>query len=269
MAAEQATQAKDRFLATVSHELRTPLNAIIGFAEVLSGEAMGQVPEAKRQEYANIIYKSGNHLLEIVNALLDISKIESGKLDLQSEPFRFETLVAGCVEIVHMRAEQAGIRVRADIEPGLPEVYGDRRACRQVLVNLLSNAVKFTPAGGRVTVKLGRVGDSIECSVDDTGIGISRDDLPRLGDPFFQAADNLDHRFEGTGLGLSIVRGLIGLMGGSMTIESSPGQGTLVTVGIPVDVRLVDRRSRTAAIVTRPRGAKPVSPLQPPVRKRA
>ncbi|MDP3255888.1 MAG: PAS domain-containing sensor histidine kinase, partial [Bosea sp. (in: a-proteobacteria)] len=221
--AVKASDVKGRFLATVSHELRTPLNAIIGFSEMLSDEGQAWLDAEKRLEYARIIHSSGHHLLDVVNTLLDISKIESGTMTIDQEPLDLVEMTRDCVALMTLRAESGGIALERVAGPELPLVQGDRRALKQVVINLLSNAIKFTPVGGRVVLAVVRDGDVVDLSVSDTGIGISAQDLPRLGDPFFQAKGSYDRAYEGTGLGLSVVRGLVGLHGGRLTIESAPG----------------------------------------------
>ncbi len=233
----RAVEMKDRFLATVSHELRTPLNAIIGFSEILGGDAIGVVDEARRKEYAGIIRTSGEHLLDIVNALLNVSKIESGSFDITPEPFDMRQLAHACCDLVQLKADGGCINLVRDWSADLPEVVADPRACRQILINLLSNALKFTPSGGTVTVSLRRIGDELVMSVRDTGIGIAEADLGRIGDPFFQARSSYDRPYEGTGLGLSVVRGFVGLHRGRMSVETAPEQGTVVTITLPLDCR--------------------------------
>lgn len=235
--AERADVSKGRFLATVSHELRTPLNAIIGFSEVLSTDNTLMVSGERRREYAQIVHHSGLHLLAVVNTLLDMSKIESGKFDFEPEPFAAGPLVHGCCDLLQLKAEQAGIRLVRDVPADLPELVADGRACKQILINLLSNAVKFTAAEGRIVVSVRRDGDRLAFSISDTGIGIAESDLPRLGEPFFQAGSAYTRSHDGTGLGLSVVRGLVGLHNGELTIESAVGEGTLVTVRLPIDCR--------------------------------
>ena len=232
--AVKASDVKGRFLATVSHELRTPLNAIIGFSEMLSDDNQSWLDAEKRLEYAKIIHSSGHHLLDVVNTLLDISKIESGTMTIDQEPVDLAEMAHGCAALMKLRAEAGTVRLEHVVGPDLPLVQGDRRALKQVIINLLSNAIKFTPPGGRVVLAVVRDGEMIDLSVSDTGIGIAAHDLPRLGDPFFQAKGSYDRAYEGTGLGLSVVRGLVGLHGGRLTIESAPGVGTRVTVRLPV-----------------------------------
>ena len=234
---DRSHAGRDIFLANVSHELRTPLNAIIGFAEMLSNDALVPADPAKRREYAAIIHESGLHLLAVVNGILDASKIESGAFDIRPEAFCLDDLVAQCCDMVGLKAEQTGVRLARTVAPGAQDLVGDRRACKQIILNLLSNALKFTPPGGRVAIGARPDGNSVLITVSDTGVGIAARDLPRLGDPFFQARANYDRPNDGTGLGLSVVRGLVGLHGGSISIESAPGQGTRVSVRLPSDCR--------------------------------
>jgi two-component system, cell cycle sensor histidine kinase DivJ len=232
--AVKASDVKGRFLATVSHELRTPLNAIIGFSEMLGGELGASFSPAQRQEYARIIHDSGQHLLEVVNTLLDVSKIESGAMAIEQDSLDMAELAEDCCNIVALKAGSGKVALERIVGPDLPQLLGDRRALKQVMLNLLSNAIKFTPPGGRVTLALVRDGGMIDLSVSDTGIGIAAADLPRLGEAFFQARSSYDRAHDGTGLGLSVVRGLVGLHGGTLTIESAPGVGTRVGVRLPI-----------------------------------
>ena len=245
-AAECADRSKGRFLATVSHELRTPLNAIIGFSEILASDTLVRADDARRKEYAQIIHDSGQHLLGVVNTLLDLSKIESGKFEFVAEPLDLGELASASCDLMQLKAAQAGLTLARDIAREMPEIVADRRACRQIFINLLSNAVKFTPRGGCVTVSVRRESHRVLLIVADTGIGIAEEDLPKVGDPFFQAGSHYDRAHEGTGLGLSVVRGLVGLHRGTLTIESAPGEGTAVTVSLPLDCRAgaaADRRT--------------------------
>ena len=235
--AERADLSKSCFLATVSHELRTPLNAIIGFSEVLSTDNVTMLDGERRREYAQIVHHSGLHLLAVVNTLLDMSKIEQGKFEFLADPFNPRTVVESCCDLLQLKAEQAGIRLLRDIPEDLPELVADARACKQILINLLSNAVKFTPKGGRISVIVRREGARLAFTIADTGIGIAESDLPRLGEPFFQAGSGYSRAHDGTGLGLSVVRGLVGLHGGDLSLESAVGEGTSVTVRLPLDCR--------------------------------
>jgi cell cycle sensor histidine kinase DivJ len=234
---EMASAGKTRFLANVSHELRTPLNAIIGFSEMLASEELAPKDPAKRREYAEIINNSGQHLLAVVNTILDMSKIESGSMQIVPESFALPDLVDQCVSMMRLKAEQGHVELSRDYAPRLEEIVADKRACKQIIINLVSNAVKFTPPYGRVVVRLYPDGNSLALAVSDNGIGISSADLGRLGDPFFQASASHDRAYEGTGLGLSVVRGLVGLHGGSIAVESAPQNGTCVTIRLPLDCR--------------------------------
>jgi cell cycle sensor histidine kinase DivJ len=236
-ALERSNAGRDLFLANVSHELRTPLNAIIGFAEMLASEQLAPRDPAKQREYAGIIHHSGLHLLAVVNTILDASKIQAGSFDIFPEAFDLAGLVHICCDMVGLKAEQGGIALIRDIAPNLDEVIGDKRACKQILLNLLSNALKFTPPRGKVTIGARPDGNCVVIFVSDSGIGIGARDLPKLGSPFFQAHAAYDRSYDGTGLGLSVVRGLVGLHGGSIAIESAPGQGTRVSVRLPNDCR--------------------------------
>ncbi len=223
----QANAWKDRFLANVSHELRTPLNAIIGFSELLGNADLCPRDPLKQREYASIVHISGQHLLSVVNSLLDMSKIEAGSFDLLPEPFELPPLIDMCCDMVSLKAVEAGVELIRVYPAQLDELVADKRAVKQILINLLSNAIKFTPSRGRVTVGVRPQGNSLAICVADTGIGILSQDLPRLGDPFFQASDSYDRPYEGTGLGLSIVRGLVGLHGGDHGGRKRAGRGHL------------------------------------------
>jgi cell cycle sensor histidine kinase DivJ len=233
--AQRASELKGRFLATVSHELRTPLNAIIGFSEMLATEGMVAPGSAQQRDYAKIIQSSGAHLLEIVNALLDSSKIESGAMTIERDEVDMGRLINECCDLLAMRCEAKSVKLERVLADGLPHILADRRAIKQVVINLLSNALKFTPEGGRITMAMVRDKDVLDLSISDTGIGIAAEDLPKLGMPFFQARSAYDRSHEGTGLGLSVVRGLVGLHGGDMSIESAPGEGTRVAIRLPIE----------------------------------
>ncbi|MBV8473072.1 MAG: PAS domain-containing sensor histidine kinase [Hyphomicrobiales bacterium] len=247
--AELANAWKDRLLANVSHELRTPLNAIIGFSEMLRDPQFRPRDAAKEVEYAGIIHASAEHLLAMVNVLLDTSKIAAGKFRIAPEPFDIERLIADCCDMLRLRAEAGEVElVRAPMD-GRRDLVADKQACRQILINLLSNAVKFTEVGGRVIVGADVVGDSMHLHVTDTGVGIPAEFLPRLGDPFFQVRADYDRIFEGAGLGLSLVRGLVGLHGGALSLESVAGVGTRVTARLPLICRPEDRPGRSAVAI--------------------
>ena len=233
--AERANDAKSKFLATVSHELRTPLNAIIGFSEMLAREDEMKLDAARRQDYARLIRDSGEHLLAVVNGILDMSRIEAGHFEIVTEPFAIKPLIESCRQMMSLRAEQAGIQLFTDIASDLPEINADPRALRQVVINLVSNAVKFTESGGKIEVVARARGNEIELIVSDTGVGIPEADLAKLGDPFFQGRSAYDRTYEGTGLGLSVVMGLVKLHGGAVEIESRLRKGTKVIVRLPLD----------------------------------
>jgi cell cycle sensor histidine kinase DivJ len=217
----------------VSHELRTPLNAIIGFSEMLSNESALKLDAERRADYARVICESGQHLLAVVNGILDVSRIEAGHFRIKPEAVVVAPVVESCYEMMLLRAEQSGIRFDLDIAPDLPAIAADKIALRQILINLISNAVKFTRQGGSVDLTVRMSGADLLIVVADTGIGIAEDDLAQVGDPFFQAASSYDRTYEGTGLGLSVVKGLVELHGGKFDIASRLGEGTRVSVRLP------------------------------------
>jgi cell cycle sensor histidine kinase DivJ len=231
--AERANDAKSRFLATVSHELRTPLNAIIGFSEMLTNDTPSGLDAERRADYARVIRDSGQHLLAVVNGILDVSRIEAGHFELNPEAFAVGPLVESCYEMMLLRAEQAGLRFDVELARDLPEAVADQLALRQVLINLLANAIKFTPRGGSVSLAVKTAGSELLLSVSDTGIGIAESDLAQVGEPFFQARSSYDRPYEGTGLGLSVVKGLVEMHGGKLEITSRVGEGTRALVRLP------------------------------------
>ncbi|MGE0847128.1 MAG: ATP-binding protein [Flavobacteriaceae bacterium] len=225
--------ARTRLLANVSHELRTPLNAIIGFAEVLETQPFGEVGEARTREYAGLIRDSGRHLLDLVNGILDMSKLQAGEFAIFPEPCDIVALARKCGAMVGPSAAERALQIGYDFPEGMPELNADPRACRQIILNLLSNAIKFSHRGGRVMIgAYSEAGDTV-VYVADEGIGIAAADIERLGAPFVQVHGDYNSGHAGTGLGLSMVRGLAELHSGSMTIESCKGQGTRVTVRLP------------------------------------
>jgi cell cycle sensor histidine kinase DivJ len=233
-AAEAADAAKTRFLATMSHELRTPLNAIIGFSEMIVQEQTLMLDAARRKEYAQLINDSGQHLLSVVNGILDMSKMESGNFDITPEPFAPRAALINCCSLLALKARENGIDLVTDVPQDLPVMTGDPRAFKQIVLNLVSNAIKFTERGGKVTVSAAVEGSLLMLRVADTGVGIAADDLKRIGAPFFQAGKTYQRRHEGTGLGLSIVKSLIALHGGELTVQSKIDEGTTVTVALPL-----------------------------------
>jgi cell cycle sensor histidine kinase DivJ len=233
--AETLATGKSRFLANMSHELRTPLNAIMGFSDIMRARMFGPLPD-KYSEYGELIHDAGGHLLDLINDVLDMSKIEAERFQLSREAFDAREAVSAALRLLRVQADTAGVQLRGVISPRALEVDADRRAIKQIVLNLVSNALKFTPKGGAVTVTAQGYDGVFELVVADTGVGISREDLDRLGRPYEQAGDPA-HRQMGTGLGLSLVRSFSELHGGEMIIESTVGEGTTVTVRLPVLMR--------------------------------
>ncbi|MGF1629995.1 MAG: ATP-binding protein [Kiloniellaceae bacterium] len=232
--AEEANRLKSEFLATMSHELRTPLNAILGFSEILKSQLPQADSDQTRREYADSIWTSGRHLLNIVNDVLDMSKVEAGEMNLDREAFDPVALMESCLRLVEQQAEQQGVELISNIAGDLPAAFGDERRIKQVLINLLSNAIKFTPEGGRVSLWLGAADDAtLEYSVADSGIGIAPNDIPKVLTPFGQVETTYARRFGGTGLGLPIARSLIEMHGGRFILESTLGKGTKVSFTLP------------------------------------
>lgn len=232
--AEAASEAKSRFLATIGHELRTPLNAIVGFSEMMTSGVVGELAPAHK-EYAELIHKSGLHLIDVVKMLLDMSRLEAGKFDLQLDGFAPDGLLEPCLQMVDALAGAKDVKLRVDLAPRLPRLTADERACRQILLNLLSNAIKFSHDGGQVSVSMKRQGRFLNLSVEDRGIGMAPEAVRRIGEPFFQAQEGLTRGYEGTGLGLSIVKGLVDLHEGEFHAYSTPGEGTTMTVLLPLN----------------------------------
>ncbi len=238
--AEIANRAKTEFLANMSHELRTPLNAIIGFSEIIHSELFGEGGE-RYKEYAANINDSGRHLLEVINDILDVSRIEAGKLLLEPEPVALRPLIDASIRLIQQRAQRGRLRLSTEIDPDLPVISGEPRRMKQIMLNLLSNAVKFTPEGGSVSVRAGRGDDGgVIVSVVDSGIGMAPEDVPRALTPFVQVDSRLARRYEGTGLGLPLARAFMELHGGDLRISSAPGAGTAVTLLFPPSCVLMD-----------------------------
>jgi two-component system cell cycle sensor histidine kinase PleC len=232
--AEEANQAKTKFLANMSHELRTPLNAIIGFSEIMESNMFGPLGAEKYHEYCSDILSSGQYLLDVINDILDMSKIEAGRIRLDFEDLALDPLLGEAMRVVSARAQAKQLKLVARISPEL-RLRADRRALKQIALNLLSNAVKFTPEGGRVTVR-GRATDRcIVLTIADSGIGIGNDALARLGRPFEQVESQPTKSHQGSGLGLAISKSLVELHGGRMRIRSALGKGTLVVVRLPLE----------------------------------
>jgi cell cycle sensor histidine kinase DivJ len=246
--AERANAAKSRFLATMSHELRTPLNAVIGFSEMLCNESALMIDAPRRHEYAQLINESGRHLLSVVNGILDMSKIETGNFAITPEPFSPRQAIEDCCGLLALKARESGIELITVLAGELPDIVADKRALNQIMLNLVSNAIKFTDRGGRITVSARQEGANFAVSVADTGVGIDSEDMARIGDPFFQARSSYDRRHDGTGLGLSIVKGLVALHGGEVEIASRIGEGTSVTIRLPVDCESARKSGELASI---------------------
>ncbi|OQW60718.1 MAG: PAS domain-containing sensor histidine kinase [Proteobacteria bacterium SG_bin9] len=231
--AEEANQTKSKFLANMSHELRTPLNAIIGFSEVMGSGMFGSLGSDKYTEYCSDILTSGKYLLDVINDILDMSKIEAGRMTLDPEPLNLAQTLSESLRVVSGRAEDKRLRLVAEFADDIP-LTADRRAIKQIVVNLLSNAVKFTPDNGRIVVRSHIIGDTINLAIADTGIGIERNSLKKLGRPFEQVESQLTKVHPGSGLGLAIAKSLAALHGGSMKLRSKPGAGTVVLVTLPI-----------------------------------
>ena len=229
---EAASRHKSEFLANMSHELRTPLNAVIGFSEVLIQRMFGALND-KQDEYLKDIYASGQHLLSLINDILDLSKIEAGRMELVPAPFHLPTALENAVTLVRERAARHGIALELDVDPGLGELVGDERKVKQVLLNLLSNAVKFTPEGGRISLKASRRDGAVEISVTDSGIGIAPEDQAAIFEEFRQVGGDETRKQEGTGLGLTLAKKFVELHGGRIWVESDLGLGSTFTFTLP------------------------------------
>jgi two-component system, cell cycle sensor histidine kinase PleC len=233
--AEAANIAKSRFLATMSHELRTPLNAILGFSEVMKCEFLGPMQNENYKEYAANIHESGRHLLQLINEILDLSRIEAGRYELQEEPVRLSEIVEDCLRLLHLRAESKGLQVALEFSKGLEQIWADERAIRQICLNLLSNALKFTPRGGRITLSVSATADGGQMLiVKDTGPGIPKEEIPRVMQAFGQGSLAHQTAEGGTGLGLPIVQNLVTLHGGTFELRSELRKGTEAVVYLPV-----------------------------------
>ena len=234
--AEAANEAKSEFLANVSHEPRTPLNAIIGFSEIIGTETFGPVGNVKYREYAHDINESGQHLLNLINDILDLSKVESGMAELHKENVEIRDIARTVLSLVGERAEKGGIKVQLNLADHLPMLWADRRNLIQILVNILANAIKFTEAGGKVMLKIWcRTDSGYVFQVIDNGIGIALEDIPKALSQFGQVDGALNRRYEGAGLGLPLTKSLVDLHGGSLDLQSEVGHGTTVTVRVPAE----------------------------------
>ncbi len=243
--AEHASRAKSDFLANMSHELRTPLNAIIGFSEVINTGMFGPL-SVRYREYGGYVLNSGVHLLALINEILDLSKLEAGKLELQDQDVDLSFVVRDALRLVEAQAEKSKIQLSEAMKGDIPLIRGDERRLRQILINLLANAVKFTPEGGRVRISIFRREAELAIEVSDTGIGMASEQIPKALEPFGQIESKVSGKYEGTGLGLPLAKRLIELHGGTLTIESKPNVGTRVTVTVPPE-RIVARPYMVAA----------------------
>ena len=234
--AQEANNAKLMFLANMSHELRTPLNAIIGFASMIKSEIIGPISNKEYMEYAALIHSSGEHLLALVNDLMEMSRIESGRVTLKEEHVPLARTIEQAIKLVGLQASDKSITLRADVACGNVTIRADAKALRQIFLNLLANAIKYTPAGGEVSLMAARIeGGDLLLRVADTGIGIPPDALEDVFKPFERVRADTARQIEGAGLGLSITRGLVALHGGTITLESAVGKGTVVTVILPAN----------------------------------
>ena len=237
--AEHAAHTKSAFLANMSHELRTPLNAINGFSEIIAHELYGPLGDDRYKGYAQDILTSGQHLLDMINDILDMAKIEAGKMTINPQPIDPVDPVDAAVRMIRRKAEEKGVTIYLDTQPGLPEIDADHRAIRQMVLNLVSNAIKFTDAGGTITVTVEQRGPEIMIAVTDTGIGIPAEDLPRLAKPFEQVSGTRDRNYEGTGLGLALTKSFAEMHGGKMHLSSIEGEGTTVSFSLPIGGEIV------------------------------
>lgn len=253
LAADAANKSKSVFLANMSHELRTPLNAIIGFSEAIQTQTLGPIGNARYGEYADSIHEAGKHLLNIINDILDLSKIEAGNVVLQEEAVSVPELIESCLLIVRERGQENGLRLEVDSPDVLPTLYADKRMLKQILINLLSNAIKFSPGPGTVSINT-RWGPAMGFvfEITDTGIGIAQKDIPAILIPFKQVDSDLNRKFEGTGLGLPLSKSLVEMHGGSLELQSELGVGTTVTVRFPA-ARVVSRSAEHGASGTEDR----------------
>ncbi|HEX6092049.1 MAG TPA: ATP-binding protein [Dongiaceae bacterium] len=232
--AEAANRAKSEFLANMSHELRTPLNAIIGFSDIMKGEMLGPLENATYKGYVGDINNSAGHLLEVINDILDLSKIEHGDIELNEEEVDVTKVVESCLTIIEERAKKGNLKLSYDPPESLPKLWGEARRVKQILINLLSNSVKFTPPGGEVSIQaLVETSGNLAITVFDTGIGIAAEDMEQIMTPFGQAHTGLNRKYEGTGLGLPLSKMFVEMHGGALIVESDLDVGTAVCALFP------------------------------------
>ncbi|HEX2147280.1 MAG TPA: HAMP domain-containing sensor histidine kinase, partial [Pseudorhizobium sp.] len=257
--AEEANLAKSRFLASMSHELRTPLNAILGFSEVMNSEVLGPMANPTYREYAGDIHRSGQHLLDLINEILDLSRIEAGRYELNEDALSLLEIAEDCIGMVQLRASGKSITFQQQFEPTLPQIWADEKAIRQVVLNLLSNAVKFTPQGGEVTVKVGWTASGGQyVAIKDNGPGIPEEEIPIVLSAFGQGSIAIKSAEQGTGLGLPIVQAILAKHDGQFVLRSKLREGTEAIAILPAtrvlqslpaveDAAPVERRRRTFA----------------------
>jgi two-component system cell cycle sensor histidine kinase PleC len=245
--AENANRAKSSFLASMSHELRTPLNAVIGFSEIMKNESLGPMGTEEYLGYSEDIHASGQHLLGLINNVLDLSKVDAGKVELVEEPFNPTGVVKSVLSMLRIQAEKQGVELTTDVSKELMSMRADRQMLKQIHINMLSNAIKFTPEGGTITVKAWSGLDSGHVfQVIDTGIGITLEDIPKILQPFTQAENTLSRHHEGTGLGLPLAKNLVELHGGYLDFQSKVGAGSTVTVRFPKE-RILQKEAKEEA----------------------
>jgi signal transduction histidine kinase len=218
----------------MSHELRTPLNAVIGFSEVLQACMFGPMNE-KQIEYVNDIHESGKHLLSLINDILDLSKVEAGRMELDTAPYNLAEAIGNALTLIRERASQHNVDLQSQLDEGIGAIKGDERKIKQIMLNLLSNAIKFTPDGGRITVAARSIDESVEISVTDTGIGIAPEDLDAVFEEFRQVGKDYTKKAEGTGLGLALTRKFVELHGGKIWVTSEPGKGSTFAFTLPLE----------------------------------
>jgi signal transduction histidine kinase len=233
--ADAANHAKSLFLATMSHELRTPLNAVIGFSELLASQMLGPLGHDRYCEYADDIHRSGEHLLSLINDVLDLSRLDTGDLALADDDVDLSDIAATTLAMLREQAQRSGVTLKCQVAADFPLLCADRRRLRQVLLNLLSNAVKFTPEGGEVELTAAWNQEGATLRVRDTGIGIAPHDVPKAFERFGQVDNSLSRKYEGVGLGLPISKQLVESHGGSLTLESAPNEGTTITIVLPAE----------------------------------
>jgi signal transduction histidine kinase len=249
--AELGNRSKSEFLAAMSHELRTPLNAIIGFSEIMSKEMFGPLGAPNYREYANDIHASGTHLLDIINDILDVARVEAGKLKLRDADIDVRAMIDKSVRLVRERAREAGLQLGVDVADNLPVLLADERLLKQSITNLLTNAIKFTPKGGAIVLTAGAdASGGLTIAVRDSGIGIDAENLEKVFTPFYQVDSTLARAQEGLGLGLPLVKSFVELHGGTVSIASKPGRGTIVRLHFPAERCRADRAAKAENVTT-------------------